>query len=89
MTPSTITVMRSCEAEHNVHVVLDDEHADVLGQRLDGVENDVALGAGHAGGGLVEQEHLGFEAERDGELDQALAAIGQLGAPDVGRRRAA
>ena len=50
-----------------------------VGQRLDGVEDDVALGAGHAGGGLVEQQHLGLQSERDRELDQALAAIGQLG----------
>ena len=67
------------ETEHDVHVVLDDEHADMLGQRLDGVEDDVAFGAGHAGGGLVEQQHLGLQSERDRELDQALPAIGQLG----------
>ena len=66
------------EAEHEVHVVLDDEHGDVLRQRVDGVEDDVALGARHAGGRLVEQQHLGLQAERDRDLDQALAAIGQL-----------
>ena len=39
----------------------------------------MALGARHAGRGLVEQQHLGPEAERDGQLDQPLAAVGQLG----------
>ena len=67
------------EAKDHVHVVLDDEHADVLGQGPDRVENDVALGAGYAGGGLVEQQYLRLQSERDRELDQALATIGQLG----------
>ena len=34
----------------------------LLGQRVDGVEDDVALGARHAGGRLVEQQHLGLQA---------------------------
>ena len=42
------------------------------------VEDDVAFGRGHAGRRLVEQQHLGLERERDGDLDQALAAVGQL-----------
>ena len=36
---------------------------------------------GHAGGRLVEQQHLRLEAERDGDLDQALPAVGQVLAP--------
>ena len=52
-----------------------------LGQAVDGVENDVALGAGHAGRGLVEEQDLRLQAQRDRELDQALAAVGQL--PDA------
>ena len=50
-----------------------------FGSRFDGVEDDVAFGARHAGGGLVEQQDLGLEPDRDRKLDQALAAIGQLG----------
>src|SRR5262249_46696982 len=42
------------EAEDEIHVVLDDQHADVRGQFPDGVEDDVALGARHARGRLVE-----------------------------------
>ena len=49
-----------------------------LRQCRDRVEDDVALGRGHAGGGLVEQQHLGLEPERDRKLDQALAAVGQF-----------
>ena len=66
------------EAEHQVHVVIDDQHADAFRQRVDGVEDDVALGARHAGRRLVEQQHLGLQSERDGQLDQPLAAIGQF-----------
>ena len=76
--------MRSREAEHEVHVVVDDQHADVLRQRRHRVEDDVAFRARHAGGGLVEQQHLGFEPERDRELDQPLAPIGQFGDPVPG-----
>ena len=32
----------------------------------------------HPGGGLVEQQHLGIERERGGELQRALAAVGEL-----------
>ncbi len=67
------------EAKHQVHVVVDDQHADVLGQRRHGVEDDVAFGRGYAGGGLVEQQHFRLEPERDRQLDQALTAIGQFG----------
>ena len=38
----------------------------------------MALGARHAGRRLVEQQHLGLQAERDGKLDQPLAAVGQF-----------
>ena len=37
-----------------------------------------ALAGRHAGRRLVEQQHLGLEPERHRDLDQALAAIGQL-----------
>src|SRR5437773_3211572 len=56
------------EAEHEIHVVIDDEHGDLPREPLDGVEDDVALRAGHAGGGLVEQQHPGLEPEGDGDL---------------------
>ena len=59
--------------------MVDDQHADLLRQRCDCIEDDVALGRGHAGGGLVEQQHLGIEPECDGKFDQPLAAVRQFG----------
>jgi hypothetical protein len=55
------------EAEHQAHVVLDEEHRDVARQAGDGGENAGAFFARHAGGRLVEQQHLrlGRERERD------------------------
>ena len=38
---------------------------------------------GHAGRRLVEQQDLGLQAERDGQLDQALAPVRQLGDPSA------
>src|SRR5262245_38465974 len=67
------------KAEDEIHVVVDDEDADGLRKPIEGVEDDVALGAGHAGRGLVEQQDLRPQAEGDGQLHQALATVGQLG----------
>src|SRR5262245_47342605 len=63
------------EPEHQVHVVIDDEHADVPGQAVERVEDDVALRAGYARRGLVEEQHRRLQAEGDGELDQSLTAV--------------
>ncbi len=72
------------EAEHEIHVVLDDEDGDLRRQLAEIAQNELALVRGHAGGGLVEQQHLGLQAERDRDLDQALLAVGQIG--DARRR---
>ena len=48
------------------------------GRRSIDLDDDAALARRHAGGRLVEQQHLGLEAERHGDLDQALPAIGEL-----------
>ena len=49
------------------------------GQRRDDVEDDVALLLRHAGGRLVEQQHARRAGDRDGDLQQALLAVGQDG----------
>src|SRR5258706_11880170 len=41
------------KTEHEVHVMLDDEYRDVLWQRGDCIQQDVALGAGNPGRGLI------------------------------------
>ena len=48
------------------------------GQVPDGVEDDVALGARHPGRRLVEEQHLRLPPEGDRELDEPLAAVGEL-----------
>src|SRR5687767_3546751 len=67
------------EAEHQVHVVLDDEDGDVLRQLVEVVEDLGGIFRRHAGRGLVEQQDLGLQPERDGYLDQALLAVGEIG----------
>src|SRR5438445_12918656 len=62
----------SREAEHEIHVVLDDQDGDVARQRAEDLEDAAGVVRRHAGGRLVEQEHARLEAERDGDLDQAL-----------------
>ena len=47
---------------------------DALDQLRDAVDVLVA----HAGGRLVEQQHLGIERERGGDFQRALAAVGQF-----------
>jgi hypothetical protein len=64
--------------------MVDNEHANVAGQAVDSIEDDVTLGARHPGRGLVQEQHLRPQAERDGNLDQTLAAIGQLDDPVPG-----
>ena len=65
------------EREHQIHVVLDQEHGDVARQGGDGGEDIVALAFGNAGGGLVEQQHARLGGNRDRDLEQALLAVGQ------------
>ena len=66
------------EAEHDVHVVLDDQHGDVGIERSDDVENEMAFRRRHAGRRLVEQQHARLLRKRDGDFDQALAPIWQF-----------
>jgi hypothetical protein len=66
------------EAEHHIHVVLDDQHGDVGIEAGDHIEDEMALRGRHAGRRLVEQQHARPLGERNRDLDQALAAIGQL-----------
>src|SRR6266516_1944951 len=62
------------EAEHEVHVVLDDQDGDVPGQIVEHLEDAVRFDRGDARGRLVEEQHPGIQAERDRDFDQALLA---------------
>ena len=66
------------EAEHHVHVVLDDQNGDVGVEAGHDVEDQMAFRRRHAGRRLVEQQHARALRQRDGDLDQALAAIWQF-----------
>ena len=65
------------EREHQIHVVLDQEHGDVARQGRHRGEDIVALAFGNAGGGLVQQQHARFGGNRDRDLEQALLAVRQ------------
>src|SRR5882724_13100032 len=45
------------KGEHQIHIVLDQQYRDVARQGGDGRQNIVALALGHAGGGLIQQQH--------------------------------
>src|SRR6185295_12337811 len=57
-------------------VVLDQQHGAVLGHLLDERRDAFDVLVRHAGGRLVEQHHFGFERERGGDLQRALAPVG-------------
>ncbi len=66
------------KAEHQVHVVLDQQHRHVGGQRGHGLQQFFALAGGHARHGLVEQQHARLAGQRNRDLQQAALAIGQV-----------
>src|SRR5207302_6057483 len=50
---------------------------DIRWKPLDNLDNQPTLARRHAGRGLVEQQHLRRQTERDGDLNEPLAAIGE------------
>ncbi len=57
--------------------MLDDQDGDVARQAFDGFNDPAVLARRDAGRRLVEQQHLGGEPERHGDLYQPLPAIGE------------
>src|SRR5205814_10311949 len=66
------------EAEHDVRIVLDEQHGDLRIEPADNIEDQVALGRRYASGRFVEQKELRPLGEGERDLDQALAPIWQL-----------
>src|SRR5256885_16085079 len=66
------------EAEHDVHVVLDEEHRELRGETGDRLEEVRALVLGNTRRRLVEQQHLWTRREPERDLQQALAATSEL-----------
>ncbi len=71
------------EAEHHVHVVLDEEHRQVAREAFHGGEQGGALVLGHARCRLVEQQHARARGERERDLEQPLLAVGELAGQPV------
>ena len=63
----------------HLHVVLDEHHGEVeaVAQRADLLLEHLGLGAVEPRGRLVEEQHLGIEHERAGDLEAALVAVGE------------
>ena len=78
MRPPTITMMRL--AKRNTKFMSCSMNSTVMSrERLEiDLEKFRALVARHAGGRLVEQQHLRPGGERERDLQQALAAVGQF-----------
>src|SRR5258708_2667974 len=66
------------EAEHQIHVVLDDQDRDVLGELVEHLQDAMRFQRRHARGGLVEEQHLGVQSERDRDFHQALFPVRQV-----------
>ena len=65
------------EAEDQRHAVLDQQHADVARQLRDHAEQFLGV-PWHARRGLIEQQHLRSDGERERHLQQPLLAVGEL-----------
>ena len=66
------------EGEDAVDVVLDQDHRHLGGEAPDQAHDALALGGGEAGERLVEQQDPGLGGQRHADLEQALAAVGEL-----------
>src|SRR5439155_6811788 len=66
------------EAEHQVHVVLDDQDRNFRGPLFQELQDPLGLRRRHARRRLVEQQHPGPQPERDRDLHQALLAVGEV-----------
>ena len=66
------------QAEHHAHVVLDRQQRLAHGDLADQLDEAGGLAVAHAGGRLVEQDHVGAAGDRDADLERALLGIGQV-----------
>jgi hypothetical protein len=67
------------QAKHQIHVMLDEQDREILGKTLDGADDDAALTLRYACCGLIQKQDVRLGSEREGQFDQALLAIGQIG----------
>ena len=69
---------------HHLHVVLDDQDGEILGDAPHQLHRVVRLRGAHAGGRLVEAQQLRLGGERDADLQVALLAVREIGGQLVG-----
>ena len=81
--------MRSREVGDHAEIVLDHQHGAVGGDRLDERADAVDVLVSHAGHRLVEQQHFRVERQGGGDLERALAAVGQFDRRGMGEGRQA
>src|SRR3954471_12732442 len=66
------------DAHDELHAVLDEDHGALLVEPEDQVHHGARLLRAHAGGRLVEEEKPRVAGERDGDLEAALVAVGEV-----------
>ncbi len=64
--------------KYELHVVLDEQDGNVIGERFDGLHDLIALRGRHARRRLVKQQHGGLSRKRKRDLQQALPPVGKL-----------
>jgi len=72
------------EVGHYRQIVLDHQHGAVGGDALDQFRDALDVLVSHARRRLIEQQHFGIECNRGGNLERALAPIGQFDRGPVG-----
>src|SRR5450755_1703886 len=65
------------KAEHEIHVVLDEEDRDIGGKRRERVEDFARLSGGHAGHGLIQEKNARTSRDGDGDLEEPALSVGQ------------
>ena len=63
----------------HLHIVLDDQDRQILGDAAHQLHGAVGLGRAHAGGRLVEAPELRLGGERNADLEVALLAVREIG----------
>jgi hypothetical protein len=73
------------QRQHAVDVVLDQQHGVGLAKLADQRADHLAIGLGQAGQRLVQQQQFRVGGERDGDLQQPLFAVREVGAGSAAR----
>ena len=68
----------------HLHVVLDDQDGEILGDAAHQLHGVVRFRGAHAGGRLIEAQQLRLGGERDADLEVALLAVREIGGQLIG-----